>query len=197
MGVYAIKPWFRRRLEGSADALGRRTTPDRITSAGVMFSVAGGTAIAAGQISPWWWLAVPILALLRTAANALDGLVAQRTNRTRPAGELWNETADRLGDICFFAGVAALGLAGPALAALALAAVASFVGVTAKAAGASRRYDGPMGKPDRMLVISIAALASAVGWVEAWEWAMYLIAAGAILTALNRYRHAKRELEPA
>src|SRR5262245_54770984 len=138
MGIYQIKPWFRGRLRGSARALAARgVTADQVTSAGIAASVLGGLAFAAGRWSAWVYLAVPLLAFCRTAANALDGLVAEEAGSSRPVGELYNETADRIGDAAFLAGAAAAPGVPAALAfgALAAAGLASFVGVTAKAAG--------------------------------------------------------------
>ena len=141
------------------------------------------------------WPLVPVFAFLRIMANALDGLVAQRSGTARPAGELFNESADRLGDAAFLGAAATLpGLAPIALGALAAAQLASFVGITARAAGGTRRYDGPMGKPDRMAVVSIAAIA-AIFTERAWPIALWVIAIGSLLTAANRYRLAHRELE--
>jgi phosphatidylglycerophosphate synthase len=145
--------------------------------------------------------AVPVLAFARTAANALDGLVAEESGLGRPAGELYNETADRLGDIAFLVGTTALPGVRPALAfgALAAAELSSFVGVSAKAAGGRRRYDGPMGKPDRMLVLGAAGLAAAATRRPARviNASLVVVAAGAVLTAANRYRHAHAELDAA
>ena len=202
MGVYAVKPWFRRRLTSTARALARQgATADQVTTVGVMASVAGGLAFAAGRLSRWAYLAVPGLALARTAANALDGLVAEQTATARPAGELWNETADRLGDAAFFAGAGTVpGVPGGlALAALAAAELSSYVGVAARAAGGSRRYEGPMGKPDRMLVLSVAALVAGRRRCRRPEIplsaALCTVTAGAIATAAHRYRLASLELD--
>ena len=200
MGIYAVKPWFRGRLSGATDALvRRRVTPDQVTAAGLVASVLGGLAVWAGDGAPGVWLAVPVLAFVRIAANALDGLVAQRANLARAAGELFNETADRLADAAFLLPLATVtGVAGwLPFAAVAAAELASFVGITARAAGGSRRYDGPMGKPDRMAVVGVAAVVAA--FVErpdlAWTAALAVIGAGALVTAANRYRKAHRELE--
>ena len=202
MGVYAVKPWFRRRLASTARALARRgVSADQVTTAGVVASVAGGLALAAGRLTRWAYLAVPGLALARTAANALDGLVAEQTATSRPAGELWNETADRLGDAAFFAGAAAVpGVPGGlALAALASAQLSSYVGVAARAAGGSRRYEGPMGKPDRMLVLSVAALVAGRRRCRRPEIplsaALSAVTAGAVATAAHRYRLASAQLD--
>ncbi len=192
MGIYAIKPWFRGRLAGITDALVRRgVSADTVTGAGLVAATLGGWSIWAGTEFRLAWLAVPLFAFLRIMANALDGLVAQASGTARPAGELFNETADRLGDFAFIGAVGFLpGLAGLAFAALAAAELASFVGVTAKAAGGTRRYDGPMGKPDRMAVVSVVAVVAAVGPRLAWRVGLWVILVGAVVTAANRYRKA-------
>ncbi len=199
MAIYAIKPWFRGRLSGATQRLVRRgVSPDVVTAAGVLASVAGGVALAAGRWSPYVWLAVPPFALLRITANALDGLVAQESRRARPRGELFNETADRVADAAFLVPIATLPgqFAWVPLAALAAAAIASFVGVAARAAGGARRYDGPMGKPDRMAVLALAAVVAAGTRDGRWLTAgCAVIAVGAVLTVMNRYLRAHRELE--
>jgi len=202
MGIYAIKPWFRGRLAGVTEALTRRgVSADQVTTAGVLAAVLGGAAIWLGDHWHPIWLAVPVLAFARIAANALDGLVAIASGTARPAGELYNETADRIGDAAFLGAVALVtGVpAALALGALAAALLASFIGIAARAAGGTRRYDGPMGKPDRMTVIALAGLIAAfLGRASSalvWTVALVLIAAGALITAANRYRLAHRELD--
>jgi CDP-diacylglycerol--glycerol-3-phosphate 3-phosphatidyltransferase len=144
MGIYAVKPRFRRLLRGTARSLAARgVTPDQVTTAGI---VASGLGVLAFRLGGRWrgaFVAIPVLALARTAANALDGLVAEESGLGRPAGELYNETADRLGDIAFLAGTTAVHGVRPALAfgALAAAELSSFLGVSAKppAVGAATR----------------------------------------------------------
>jgi len=200
MGIYAVKPRFRRLLRGTARSLAARgVTPDQVTTAGIVASGLGALAFRLGGRWRGAFVAVPVLALARTAANALDGLVAEEAGLGRPAGELYNETADRLGDIAFLAGTMAVRGVQPALAlgALAAAELSSFVGVSAKAAGGRRRYDGPMGKPDRMLVVGVAGLAAAATRQPArvLNAGLAVVAAGAVATAANRYRRAHAELD--
>ncbi|HYI44638.1 MAG TPA: CDP-alcohol phosphatidyltransferase family protein [Actinomycetota bacterium] len=200
MGIYAIKPRFRAGLTGVADYLGRRgATPDQITTVGIVASLGAAGCFLGSHSTELWLLLVPVLAFVRTAANALDGLVAERTNSGRPAGELYNEIADRIGDTAFIAGTALVPNVPLALSlgALAAALLSSFIGIAAKGAGGSRRYDGPMGKPDRMAVIGLGSIVAFFTDNSAIEWALGVIAVGAVITALNRYRKAKEELERA
>lgn len=200
MGIYAIKPRFRRLLSGFASRLADNgTTPDQVTTAGLAFAALGAAAIGAGRWLPVLFAAVPFMAFGRIACNALDGLVAELQNSGRPAGELFNETADRLADLLFLIAAATVPGTSPALAIAALAAsqLASFIGVASRAAGGTRRYDGPMGKPDRMLVLGLASLAALAfdSPGTAFSWALGIIAGGGLATGFNRYRRAHRELE--
>jgi CDP-diacylglycerol--glycerol-3-phosphate 3-phosphatidyltransferase len=200
MGIYRIKPRFRQALVGAAERLANRSvTPDHVTSAGIVASAVGALAFVLGHRHPRAYAAVPVAAFARITANALDGLVAERSGLARPAGELYNETADRLGDIAFFSGAATVPGVSPALAlgALAMAETASFVGVAAKAAGGTRRWDGPMGKPDRMLILGAAALLASFSSRpdRVINVGLGVIGGGAAVTARNRYHRANRELE--
>jgi CDP-diacylglycerol--glycerol-3-phosphate 3-phosphatidyltransferase len=77
-----------------------------------------------------------------------------------------------------------------------LATLSEVAGVVALQIGATRRYDGPMGKSDRALVFGVLGLAMGLG-VEAGPWAsgvLSLVAAMLVLTTVRRARHAMREV---
>lgn len=192
-GLYALKPAFVRRLRGVEDELVRLgVRADALTVAAVMVAAAAGTAIAAGALldAPLLWLAVPPLALVRIALNALDGSVARRTGTARPFGAALNETCDRLSDIAIVAPLAFVAGAPPALAATTAMLLASFIGVLAQAVGGARDYGGPMGKADRMLVVGLAAAVAPVAPV-AWTVAAAAITAGCAVTAATRLARLK------
>jgi CDP-diacylglycerol--glycerol-3-phosphate 3-phosphatidyltransferase len=201
MGIYAIKPRFRAALTGVARSLADRGySPNQITTAGLVAGVAAVGCYGATRITPLFLIGIPVLAFVRIAANALDGLVAEIAHKARPSGELYNEIADRLADAAFIVGSALVGGVNPALAVAALAAAefASFVGVTAKAVGTVRRYDGPMGKPDRMAIIGVAAVfALFVTPGSVFNLGLAVVIVGSMLTAVNRYVKAHKELERA
>ena len=203
MALYAIKPWFQGRLGGVAkQMIAARVSPDALTLGAVGVAAVGGLALALGGLHPAWLLLVPPLALLRLALNALDGMVARAVGGSR-FGEVLNEVGDRLADSAFLLGAA---LAPGAdlrvgLLALALVLLSSFIGLAGLAAGGTRHYGGPMGKADRMLVLSVAAVAT-------WAWpatapagvmtlALATIGVGALVTAGWRLAGIWRELRPA
>jgi CDP-diacylglycerol--glycerol-3-phosphate 3-phosphatidyltransferase len=71
-----------------------------------------------------------------------------------------------------------------------LSIVTEFAGALGPTLGASRRYDGPMGKSDRAVVFGalglwIGALAPLPAWLG---WAVPILAALLVLTVVNRVR---------
>jgi phosphatidylglycerophosphate synthase len=170
---------------------------DVVTLSGVAFAGVAGLGIWLGRHGSLWLLMVPAGAFLRTAANALDGMVAQATGTSRPLGEVLNETADRLADVAVFLPVCLVQGVPPLLVSAAVAAmlIVSFLGVVIKAAGGPRVTVGVMGKPDRMFVAGAAALAAMwadPGWV--FTWALWIVIAGCAITLVQRARVASREL---
>ncbi|HZR99078.1 MAG TPA: CDP-alcohol phosphatidyltransferase family protein [Chloroflexota bacterium] len=192
MGVYAIKPVFQRSLGGAeAWLVARRAHPDMLTAAAVALAVVGGALLWAGAWAPALLLLVPLLALGRTVLNALDGLVARRTGRARPWGEVLNEMGDRLADVALLGGLALAPTTDGRLGAAALVAVllSSYLGVLSKAAGGPRQYGGVMGKADRMLYLALAALVAGLAGRPEWlNVYLAVVLGGALVTCAQRGR---------
>ena len=70
-GLYALKPWYTRRLNGVVDyAVSHRLSPDVFTAAGVL-AAAGAAVWAARQTGPGLhWLSWPVLWVLGAALAA-------------------------------------------------------------------------------------------------------------------------------
>jgi CDP-diacylglycerol--glycerol-3-phosphate 3-phosphatidyltransferase len=198
VGIYAVKPAFRALLRPVGRALVRAgVSADAITWSGLAFAGIAGLGMWLGREGSGWLILVPVGAFLRTAANALDGMVAQATGKGRPLGEVMNETADRLADVAVFLPVGLVPGVPPLLVAGTLAATltVSFLGVVIKAAGGPRVYVGVMGKPDRMFVAGAAAVVAL--WLDpgrTFTWALWVVIAGCGVTLLQRARAALREL---
>ncbi|MBD2103434.1 CDP-alcohol phosphatidyltransferase family protein [Leptolyngbya sp. FACHB-261] len=155
-GIYALKPAFRNALRPLLKLLWP-VHPDVLTWSAIGLSGLLGLALHWGQS---WLLAVPLLALLRTVLNALDGLLAVETGKARPAGEVINELGDRVSDLLVLSGL--WRWVDPWLWASVTVTVllVSYIGILGKALGKGRQYSGPLGKADRLLLISIGALLS-------------------------------------
>jgi CDP-diacylglycerol--glycerol-3-phosphate 3-phosphatidyltransferase len=190
MGIYRIKPAFQRSLLGAENALVEHGVhPDVLTLGAVALSFLGGVALYAQSFQRWLLLAVPVVAILRTALNALDGLVAKRTGLARPWGEVLNEASDRVADVALFGGLVLSEGVNLYLGAgtIVLILLGSYVGAVSKAAGGPRQYGGVMGKADRMIFLSVMSVVVLV-FHRTWIWNVFLsiVAAGAIVTILQR-----------
>lgn len=126
------------------------------------------------------------------ACNLLDGMVALEGGKKSPVGALYNEIPDRLADSLFIvaAGYCAhwpsLGWCGALLAAL-----TAYIRVLGGSLGLPQDFRGPMAKPHRMAVLTIACVIAAV---EIARWgtnyvllaAVALIAIGSLVTCATR-----------
>lgn len=192
-GLYALKPWYTRRLSVFVDvAVRRRMSPDVFTALGLAAGLVGGAAIACG----WWPLAAIALAARLAGAN-LDGAIARSRQVSRPWGFVLNELGDRGSDLLMFAGLVALAVrydGWSATTALVLvsataATLPTFASLAAAGAGAGRRNGGPFGKTERCLAAVVAAAVPAhLAAVAA------LAIAGSVVTAGVRLRATYAEL---
>jgi CDP-diacylglycerol---glycerol-3-phosphate 3-phosphatidyltransferase len=197
-GLYALKPWYTRRLTPIVNmAVAQQISPDIFTAGGVAAAGAAGIAVAQGC----WPLAALFLALRLAGAN-LDGAVARAAGVSRPWGFVINELGDRASDLLAFAGLAAWaarqrgpGLhwlswpVGMVLVAALAATLPTFASLAAAAAGAPRRNGGPLGKTERCLFMLLATAFPVILPVVSTQ-----IVNGSVLTAALRLRAARREL---
>ena len=161
-GLYALKPWYTRRLDGVVRwAVDRDVSPDVFTWLGVVSAALAAVAIAVGA-----WPLVLLLLAGRLAGANLDGAVARARGVSRPWGFVVNELGDRAGDLLMFAGLAVLlgrlqGGAGLVfvLVAAVVATLPTFVSLAGAGAGAPRINGGPFGKTERCLAVVVLAAA--------------------------------------
>jgi phosphatidylglycerophosphate synthase len=200
-GLYALKPWYTRRLRVFTDrAAVQGTSPDVFTVIGILGALAAAISIAAG-----WWAVAGLWLAVRLAGANLDGAVARARNVCRPWGFTLNEIGDRASDLLMFAGLAVWAahqgshglnwLSWPVIWVLVAALAATlptFASLAAAGAGARRRNGGPFGKTERCLAAIVAAAAPA-----AIPWACAMIVVGSLLTAGLRLANTHRELTEA
>lgn len=168
-------------------------TPNQISVISIFFAAVGAMMLTWG-ISPWGLLLAAVCVQLRLLCNLLDGMVAVEGGKQTPTGALYNEFPDRIADSLL---IVALGYAAmhPWLGWLGalLAALTAYVRVFGGSSGLAQDFRGPMAKPHRMAVLTVACL---VGAAE-WRWngtrhclllAASLIAAGSALTCFTRIR---------
>jgi len=196
--IYDFKPRFQALLRPLVRALAATgVTANQVTIAAVMLSIIIGLLIAWYPRARWPLLLMPAALFIRMALNAIDGMLAREHNMKSALGAFLNELGDVLSDSALYLPLAAIpgvNAAGVAVVVI-LGVVSEMTGVIAVQIGATRRYDGPMGKSDRAFIFGSACLLLGIG-LDAYPWfdlVMLLTALLLILTIINRSRRALAE----
>ena len=199
--VYDLKPAFQNVLRPVARVLARGgVTANQVTIAAVALSLVTGAAIALWPGDRWPLLILPVALVLRMALNAIDGMLAREHGMQSARGAMLNELGDVVADAGLYLPLALVPGFAPWLvvAIVILAVIGEMTGVVGVQIGASRRYDGPLGKSDRAFAFSVLALLLGLGG-PAGGWVTALLALMGVLlvaTIVNRARAALREVSP-
>lgn len=198
--VYDIKPRFQALLRPLVRRMAAAgVTANQVTLAAMLISIAVGVivGVCAGE-RRWLFGLLPLWLFVRMALNAIDGMLAREHGQASKLGAVLNELGDVVADAGLYLPLALTGMFAlwPLALFVLLAMLTEMTGVVGVQIGASRRYDGPMGKSDRALVFGALGLALAVGapsghWID---WLVWVLAALCALTVLNRARQALRGL---
>ena len=194
--IYDIKPAFQNLLRPVSNHLAARgTTPNQVTIAALLLSGLGGASITLYPDASWPLLCLPVILLLRMVLNAIDGMLAREHDMKSSLGVILNELGDVVSDTVLYLPFALLpAVSGTAVVmVVVLAIISEMTGVVAVQAGASRRYDGPMGKSDRALVFAVLALALGFGF-SAGIWIDGVLIVVAVLTAVTIVNRCRQSL---
>lgn len=196
--IYDIKPAFQNLLRPGVRCLAERgVTANQVTLAALGLSLLVGAALLYPGWQPGIYWAVPLTMLLRMALNAIDGMLAREHDMQSALGGILNELCDVVSDAALYLPFALLpGIDLWLVVGIVIAAIISeMAGVVAVQIGASRRYDGPMGKSDRAFVFGALAVGVAAGWSGAWiNWLLGALLLLLAVTILNRCRRALAEV---
>lgn len=176
ISVYQLKPRFQALLQPVLRRLRHwGFTPNSLTIIAFLLSLAMGCYSFYGERQIALFL-VPACLLLRMALNALDGMMARQFNLQSKLGAVLNEMGDLLSDIVLYYPLYLLFSMDQVwiIWFLLLSVLNEFAGLLGQALGGARRYDGPMGKSDRALVVGILSLlfwfkAPIFGYLS-WIW---------------------------
>ncbi|HBV16155.1 CDP-alcohol phosphatidyltransferase family protein [Chryseobacterium carnipullorum] len=161
ISVYKLKPKFQQLLTPVLLFLHKnKITANQITIASIILSVVIGILFWNADFSKWFFLSLPIGLLLRMALNALDGMMARKFNQTSRLGEVLNEVGDIVSDVIIFFPLLKFQPESLYLIVIfiVLSIINEFAGLIGKVVGKERRYDGPMGKSDRALILGVYGL---------------------------------------
>jgi CDP-diacylglycerol---glycerol-3-phosphate 3-phosphatidyltransferase len=198
--LYALKPHFQGLLRPLVAALPRMgITANAVTIVAALGSVVVALVTLSFARSGWVFLSIPVWMLIRMALNAIDGMLAREFSQKSVLGGYLNEMGDVVSDAALyvpFGLFAPIGWVGIALI-IFMSVLTEFAGVLGVSTGGSRRYEGPMGKSDRAVVFGALGL-----WIglslplpALLRWAVPLLLALLLITAINRIRAGMAEAE--
>lgn len=194
--IYDLKPAFQNLLRPVVRAMaGAGVTANQVTLAAMALSFVTGAVIAWQPAQTGLLLLLPLVMFLRMALNAVDGMLAREFNQKSRLGAVLNELCDVLSDAALYLPLALVAGFNPELvvAIVLLATVSEMTGVLMQTLGASRRYDGPMGKSDRAFIFGALGLAVGLG-VPTGLWLTGVMAAVALLLVFTIVNRAQRGL---
>lgn len=175
-----------------------KLTPDMLTLTGLSLCLAGAVLVGFEQHNPklFFWLG-GFLFVIGSIADILDGALARAASKGTVFGAFLDSTFDRLGEAAM---LAAIGLVFArdgndiALAATFAAVIGSFlVSYTrAKAEALGLRGDVGFGsRVERVVLIAVGLGLAPWGWLQ---WPIYVLAAMAWLTVLQRMLFVRKQL---
>lgn len=193
--IYDLKPRFQALLRPLVGRLARAgATANQVTLGAALLSMVVGILIARSPAAGWMLLLVPLVLFVRMALNAIDGMLAREHQQQSRLGAVLNELGDVVSDSALYLPLALVPGLEPRLVVLTvvIALIGELTGVVAIQVGASRRYDGPMGKSDRAFWFGLLTLLLGLG-VTPGPWTtgfLGLVALLGVLTIVNRARRA-------
>jgi CDP-diacylglycerol--glycerol-3-phosphate 3-phosphatidyltransferase len=199
--VYQLKPAFQALLRPAVRRLAAiGVTANQVTTAAMGLSLATGAVIAWRPEDRHVLLLLPCVLLVRMALNAIDGMLAREHDQKSVLGAVLNELGDVVSDVALYLplvlvpGFDSWLVIGVVL----LAVLSEMTGVVAVQIGASRRYDGPMGKSDRAFVFGALGLLLGFGAPieKVLRYVLILVLTLLVITIFNRARRALAEMRP-
>jgi CDP-diacylglycerol--glycerol-3-phosphate 3-phosphatidyltransferase len=184
-----------RSMEGLAQT---RLTPTALTVSGVLLCVAASVLVFFENHNEYlfYWLGAAVF-VLGSVLDILDGALARAGGKSTPFGAFIDSTTDRIGE-AFMLG--AIGLVfsrqeNDVALAFAFAAVAgSFLVSYTRARAEALGLKGDVGfgsRVERVVIIAVALFLGPWGWLQ---WPIYVLAAMAWITVLQRILHVRSQL---
>jgi phosphatidylinositol phosphate synthase len=176
-----------------------RVTPNALTAGGVLLCTAGAIVVYfeyRNELVAFWVGAA--LFIVGSILDILDGALARTSGKATPFGAFVDSMTDRVSEGVMLASIALVFMRDGNQVALAFtfaAAVGCFLVSYARAKAEILGLRGDVGlgsRAERVVVISAGLILAPWG---ALQWAIYLLAATAWLTVIQRLLHVRRQLE--
>ncbi|WP_372369096.1 CDP-alcohol phosphatidyltransferase family protein [Candidatus Uabimicrobium sp. HlEnr_7] len=196
MSIYKLKSQFQSFLRPITQGVAKiGITANQITIFAMLLSCLVGVILYTNTFIGL--VLLPIFLFIRMALNAIDGMLAREHNMQSKLGAILNEIGDVISDTALYLPFAWItGFSTVLIVIIVLLSVISeMMGVIAVQIGASRRYDGPMGKSDRAFMFGLLSLLLVVGALpENWIFTILVVVTMLlILTIINRAQNALKE----
>jgi phosphatidylglycerophosphate synthase len=175
-----------------------KLTPDMLTIAGVGLCLTGATLVGFEQLDErlFFWLGGALF-VAGSVSDILDGALARAASKGTIFGAFLDSTFDRLGEAAV---LTAIGLSFMrdsneiALVATFAAVIGSFLVSYTRARAESLGLRGDIGfgsRVERVVIIAVGLFFAPWGWLQ---WPIYLLAAMAWVTVLQRMLFVRRQL---
>jgi CDP-diacylglycerol--glycerol-3-phosphate 3-phosphatidyltransferase len=175
-----------------------RVTPNALTAAGVLLCVGASVLVffEYRDMLLFYWLGAGVF-LVGSILDILDGALARAGGKTTPFGAFLDSTTDRIGEGAMLGAVALIFARQGNTVALAfsIAAIAgSFLVSYARAKAEILGFRGDVGiggRAERVVAMTAGLVFAPWG---ALQWFIYLLAATAWITVLQRILHVRKQL---
>ena len=197
--IYDLKSCFQNLLRPAVRLIeSKGFTANQVTVFAFLLSVVTAIFLAIAPESRLPYFIYPLFLFIRMALNAIDGMLAREFGQQSHLGAILNELGDIFSDAALYLALGFITGASMMLAATftTLAIATEVTGLITANIGASRRYDGPMGKSDRAFAIGAFMFIAGI-WPQITEWLNALLVVLCLLcvgTVINRIKKALREL---
>jgi len=203
MTFNTLRPFASKVIDPLADFFIRcEVSPDTVSIASLVCAFFAGLSFYYSPAAKEFILLAGILVIFNSILDALDGVIARKSNRATPRGDFLDHVIDRYSDvfiICsiFFAGYVHWQIGVAAIVGVLLT---SYLGTQAQALNLGRYYGGIMGRADRLVVVVLAAFANSIysasiAGFSILGWAVILIAVTSHITAFQRILYIWKRLE--
>ena len=200
ISIYQLKPAFQNLLRPLVKRLaGAGVTANSVTLTTMLISIALSIWLYwYGASETQWFLLLPLWMFLRMAFNAADGMLAREHHHQSSLGVYLNELSDIISDAALYLPFSLLAPFSPLgiFAVIWCAALSEMTGALGPMVGASRQYQGPMGKSDRAFVFGALGLWLGLGFAlpALLVWLPWLLCALMLLNMTARIKAALHEL---
>ena len=197
--IYDLKPKFQGLLRTITSSLAKLgVTANQVTVFAAILSIGAGACVGVWPTEKWPLLMIPGMLFVRMALNAIDGMLAREHDMKSNLGAVLNEIGAVVSDSALYLPLALVPGFRPELvvAAVLLAVISEMTGVVAAQIGATRRYEGPMGKSDRAFAFGLICLLLGCGLAPTpWlDFALGVILLLLVVTIFNRAKRALKEV---